>query len=108
MEAKIEVLKRATLGGKLDTLPLHALKLYLLLIAWAEDVGGESRVRLQSIQRALGKGFSREDCQGAFAVLASRHLLTWTPVSPGTARIQRSQKGGKGGEIVFRLNPLRE
>ena len=108
MEAKVEVLKRAITSGALDTLPLHALKLYLLLIAWAEDVGGESRVRLQSIQRALGKGFSREDCQGAFAVLASRHLLTWTPVPPGTARRQRRRGGSEGVEIVFRLHPLRE
>ena len=105
MEAKVEVLKRATLSGALDALPLHALKLYLLLIAWAEDVGGESRVRLQSIQHALGKGFSREDCQQSFAVLASHRLLTWTLVSSRSARRQRSQRGSEGMEIVFQLNP---
>ncbi len=106
MKAKVEVLKQAALSGALDSLPLDALKLYLLLIAWAKEVGCESRVRLQSIQHALGKDFSREDCQRSFAVLASRHLLTWTPVSARSARRPRSQEGSQGLEIVFQLSPL--
>lgn len=108
MEAKAEVLKRLASSGALDALPLHALKLYLLLIAWAKDVGGESRLRLQTIQQALGKDFSREDCQRAMAVLATHRLLTWTPVSSYASRRQRANRGGESLEIVFRLSPLHE
>jgi hypothetical protein len=105
MEATGEVLKWAALSGALDDLPLDALKLYLLLLVRAEDIGSESRVRLQTIQRAWGQGFSLEDCQQALAVLAAHDLLTWTPVLPRPSRRQRTQ-GGRGGlEIVFQLNP---
>jgi hypothetical protein len=105
MEARGQVLKWAALSGALDDLPLDALKLYLLLLVRAEDIGAESRVRLQTIQRAWGKGFSLEDCQQALAVLAAHDLLTWTPVSARPSRRQRAQRGRESLEIVFQLNP---
>ena len=104
MEARGEVLKWAALSGVLDELPLAALKVYLLLLARVEDIGSESRVRVQTFQRALGQGFSWEDCQQALAVLAAHDLLTWTPVSPRLSRRQRAQRGREGLEIAFQLN----
>src|SRR5919108_875346 len=91
MEARGQALKWAALSGGLDDLPLDALKLYLLLLVKTEDVSSESRIRLQTIQRVWGKGFSLEDCQQALAVLAAHDLLTWTPVSPRPSR--RAQRG---------------
>ena len=108
MGAKGEVLKRAALSGGLDDLPLEALKLYLLLLIRAEDIGSESRVRLQAIQRVLGQSFSQEDCYQALAVLADHDLLTWTRVSPRPSQGQRPQRGREGLEIVFQLNSSRE
>jgi hypothetical protein len=105
MEARGQVLKWVALSGALDDLPLDALKLYLLLLVRAEDIGAESRVRLQTIQRAWGQGFSLEGCQQALAVLAAHDLLTWTPASPRPSRRQRAQRGREGLEIVFQLNP---
>jgi hypothetical protein len=62
MDARGELLKWAALNGALDDLPLDVLKLYLLLLVRAEDIGSENRVCLQTIQRTLGQSFSREDC----------------------------------------------
>ena len=105
MRARGEVLKRAALSGGLDGLPLEALKLYMLLLIRAEDLRSESRVRLQAIQRVLGRSFSQEDCRQALAVLAAHDLLTWTPVSPRPSQGQRVQQVKEGLEIVFQLNP---
>ena len=105
METRGVLLKRAALSGALDDLPLDALRLYLLLIVWAEEVDRESRVCLQTIQRVLGPVFSREDCQRALAVLAAHDLLTWAPILPRPSRRQRAQGGREGLEIVFQLNP---
>jgi hypothetical protein len=77
------VLKWAAVSGALDDLPLDALKLYLLL---------------------LGRGFSREDCQQALAVLAAHDLLTWAPVLPRPSRRQRAPRGRERLEIVFQLH----
>jgi hypothetical protein len=108
MEARRELLKGAVLSGALDDLPLDALRLYLLLLVWAEEVGRENRVCLQTIQRVLGRSFSREDCQRALAVLAAHDLLTWAPILPRPSQRQRVQGGRKGLEIVFQLNPQSE
>jgi hypothetical protein len=104
MKARGTVLKWAALSGSLDDLPLDALKLYLLLLVGAETIGSESRMCLQTIQRVLGPGFSREDCQHALAVLAAHDLLTWALVLPRRSRRQRAQRGRKSLEIVFQLN----
>ena len=101
-------MKWAALSGALDDLPLDALRLYLLLLVWAEEVGHESRVCLQTIQRVLGRNFSRADCQRALTVLAAHDLVTWAPILPRPSRRQRVQGGGKGLEIVFQLNPQSE
>jgi hypothetical protein len=106
METRGVLLKRAALSGALDDLPLDALRLYLLLIVWAEEVGRESRVCLQTIQRVLGPSFSRQACQRALTVLAAHDLLTWAPSMPRPSRRQRVQRGREGLEIVFQLNPL--
>jgi hypothetical protein len=106
METRGVLLKRAALSGALDDLPPDALRLYLLLIVWAEDVGRESRVCLQTIQRVLGPSFSREGCQRALTILAAHDLLTWASRLPRPSRRRRVQRGREGLEIVFRLNPL--
>ena len=103
MKARGTVLKWAALSGSLDDLPLDALKLYLLLLVGAETLGAESRMGLQTIQRVLGQGFSREDCQQALAVLAARDLLTWALVLPRPSRRQRAPRGRESLEIVFQL-----
>ncbi|MGH8059921.1 MAG: hypothetical protein ACREOH_22235 [Candidatus Entotheonellia bacterium] len=105
MEAKIDLLKRAALSGVLDTLPLDVLKVYLLLIAWARDVGVQSRVPFQMMQDTLQ--LSHEDCQRALAHLASQRLLAWEPVQPRASR-RRHSRGMGGQEITFLLNPLHE
>jgi hypothetical protein len=105
MRARGAVLKWATLSGALDNLPLDALKLYLLLLVGAEPIGSENRMYLETIQRVLGQGFSREDCQQALAVLTAHDLLTRALVLPHPSRRQRVQRGGEGPEIVFQLNP---
>lgn len=105
MEAKIDLLKRAALSGVLDTLPLDVLKVYLLLIAWARDVGVQTRVPLQMIQDTLQ--LSREDCQRALTHLASQRLLAWAPARPRAPRRQQ-RRGVSGQEITFLLNPLHE
>jgi hypothetical protein len=104
MKARGTVLKWAALSGSLDDLPLDALKLYLLLLVGAETIGSESRMCLQTIQRVLGQGFSREDCQHALAELAAHDLLTSALVLPRPPRRQRAQRGSKSLEIVFQLN----
>jgi len=104
MKAREAVLKWAALSGALDDLPLDALKLYLLLLVRAEAMGSENRMGLQTIQRVLGRSFSREDCQQALAVLATHDLLTWAPVFPPTPR-RRTQRAREALEIVFQLNP---
>jgi hypothetical protein len=104
MNARGTVLKWAALSGSLDDLPLDALKLYLLLLVGAETIGSENRMCLQRIQRVLGHGFSRKDCQQALVVLAAHDLLTWADVLPCPSRRQRAQRGGKSVEIVFQLN----
>lgn len=106
MEAKVEVLKRAALSGVLDDLPLDALKVYLLLVAWAKAVDRESRVRLRMLQETLGGGFSGDDCQRALAILASHRLLTWAPVSSRTSGRRQGSEGKNIVEIIFRLNLL--
>lgn len=106
MEAKVDVLKRAALSGVLDTLPLNVLKVYLLLIAWARDVGVQSRVPLQMLQDTLQ--LSREDCQRALALLASQRLLAWAPAQPRGPRRRQNRKGMSGQEITFLLDPLHE
>ncbi|MBI3326392.1 MAG: hypothetical protein HYZ81_06790 [Nitrospinae bacterium] len=105
MEARAKVLKRVALSGALDALPLDALKLYLLLLAFAREVGSESRIRWQTIQHAFGKDYSREDCQQALTALAAHDLLSWRPASPHATRRQRAQRESEGLEIVFQLNP---
>ena len=104
MKARGTVLKWAAVSSALDDLPLDALKLYLLLLVGAETLGAESRIGLQTIQRVLGQGFSREDCEQALAVLAARDLLTWALVLPHPSRRQRAHRGREGLEIVFQLN----
>jgi len=105
MAARRELLKWAALSGALDDLPFDALRLYLLLLVWAEEVGRESRICLQTMQRVLGRGFSRQHCQRALTVLAAHDLLTWAPILPSPSRRRRVQRGRKGLEIVFQLNP---
>jgi hypothetical protein len=105
MKARGAVLKWAASSGALDDLPLEALKLYLLLLVRAEAIVCENRMSLQTIQRVLGRSFSREDCQQALAVLAAHNLLTWTPAFPRSSRRQRAQRAREGLEIVFQLNP---
>jgi hypothetical protein len=105
MKARGAVLKWAVLSGALDDLPLDALKLYLLLLVRAEAIACKNRMSLQTIQRVLGRSFSREDCQQALAVLAAHDLLTWAPVFPRPSRRQRAQRAREGLEIVFQLNP---
>jgi hypothetical protein len=104
MKARGAVLKWAAGSGALDNLPLDALKLYLLLLIKAEAIGAESCVCLQAIQRVLGQGFSREDCQRALAVLAAHDLLMWAPVLPRPSWGQRVHRGRGGLKIVFQLN----
>jgi hypothetical protein len=104
MEARGTVLKWAAVSGALDDLPVEALKLYLLLLVRAEALGAESRLCLRTMQRVFGRGFSRDDCQRALAVLAARDLLTWAPVLPRRSRRQRAPRGREGFEIVFQLH----
>ena len=106
METRGTLLKRAALSGALDDLPLDALRLYLLLIVWAEEVDRTSRVSLETIQGVLGPSFSGQGCQRALTVLAAHDLLTWAPSLPRRPRRQRVQRGREGLEIVFQLNPL--
>jgi hypothetical protein len=108
METRLVLLRRAALSGALDDLPLDALRLYLLLIVWADEVGRESRVGLRAIQRVLGPSFSREDCQRTLTLLAAHDLLTWAPSLPRPSRRQRLQGGRESLEIVFQLNPQHE
>jgi hypothetical protein len=108
MTARGAVLKWAASSGALDDLPLDALKLYLLLLIKAESVNSENRMGLPTIQRVLGRSFSREDCQQTLAMLAAHDLLTWAPVFPRPSRRQRAQWAREGLEIVFQLNPQRE
>jgi hypothetical protein len=105
MKVRGTVLKWAASSGALDDLPLDALKLYLLLLIRAEAVNAENRLGLPTIQRVLGRSFSREDCQRALAMLAAHGLLTWAPVFPRPSRRQRAQWAREGLEIVFQLNP---
>src|SRR5687768_9992409 len=78
------------------------------LLVRTEDIGSENRMCLQTIQRVLGQGFSREDCEQALAVLAAHDLLTWALVLPRPSRWQRAHRGGEGLEIVYPLNLLGE
>jgi hypothetical protein len=105
MEARLQILKQAALSGVLDALPLDALKLYLLLIASAEDVGREGRVRLRMLQRALGREFSSADCQRALAALAEHRLLRWRVGASEASQRRRVKAGAADLEIVFQLNP---
>jgi hypothetical protein len=104
MKTRGTVLKWAAVSGALDDLPLDALKLYLLLLVRAEAIGAESRLCLGTMQRVFGRGFSREDCQQALAVLAARDLLTWAPVLPRPSRRPRAARGRERLEIVFQLH----
>jgi len=104
MEAKVQLLKQAALSGVLDALPLDALKLYVVLLAWVEDVGRESRVRLRTLQRALGKGFSPADCQRALTALADHHILEWRVAGSDTSKRRRAKAGAAALEIIFQLN----
>jgi hypothetical protein len=108
METRRVLLKRVALSGTLDGLPLDALRFYLLLIVWADEVGRESRVCLRAIQRVLGPNFSRENCQRTLTLLAAHDLLTWAPSLPRPSRRRRVQGGREGLEIVFQLNPQHE
>lgn len=105
MKPRGAVLKWATLSGALDDLPLDALKLYLHLLIRAEAIASAKRVCFQTIQRALGQSFSREDCQQALAVLAAHDLVTWARALPYLSWRQRDQWGRESMEIVFQLNP---
>ena len=104
MEDKAQILKQAALSGALDALPLDALKLYLILLAWVEDVGRESRVRLRALQWALGKDFSAADCRRALAVLASHHILAWRVAASDASKRRRGRSGAGELEIIFQLN----
>jgi hypothetical protein len=108
MTARGVVLKWASSSGALDDLPLDALKLYLLLFIRAEAVNSESRMGLPTIQRVLGRSFSREDCQQALTTLAAHDLLTWAPMFPRPSRRRRALWAREDLEIVFSIRNVCE
>ena len=101
-------LRISLVDQRINARQLRLKPFYLLLLIRAEAVNSESRMGLPTIQRVLGRSFSREDCQQALAMLAAHDLLTWAPVFPRPSWRRRAQWAREDLEIVFSIRNVCE
>ncbi len=104
---KIGLLRQLSGSEILGLLPGRVLKLYLVLLVSAEQIGREETIDLRTVRKALGRQLTRRQMQSMGAALERWGLATLRPSSPTMKsgdrmdnwrfRILRRANGGTDG-----------
>ena len=80
---KRELLKKLTAENLWKRLSSEEIRLYLLLIIFADQVKGTGRLSLRARERCLGNNFPRDQLEKAARDLENLHLVKLDISSPG-------------------------
>ena len=80
---KRELLKKLTEENLWKRLSSEEIRLYLLLIIFADQVKGTGRLSLRALERCLGNNFPRDQLEKAARDLENLHLVKLDISSPG-------------------------